>query len=150
MKETLKKMAFGNFLSLAVWNMGVMALKDKSKANLIRFVLFKNGRELVSALYEAKKKFAEFLVSLEHLRIYFDGGYPVSEEIWNIVHGGIGFFSLPHDPSVSVKELIQTEHNYMLEKMEAAFETDEERRAFEDFTEFLKDRIFVEVLLREN
>ena len=42
MKETLKKMAFGNFLSLVVWNMGVMALADKSKAPLIRFVLFKN------------------------------------------------------------------------------------------------------------
>jgi len=101
MKETLKKMAFGNFL-------------------------------------------------FERIRIYFDGGYPVSEEIWHVVHAGFAFFSLPHDPSVSVKELIQTEHNYMLEKMEAAFETDEERRAFEDFTEFLKDRIFVEVLLREN
>ena len=150
MKETLKKMAFGNFLSLAVWNMGVAALADKSKAPLIRFILFKNGRELTEALYEAKKNFTEFLDPFKRTHIYFGGGHPISEEIWNIVHSGFAFFSLPHDPNVSVKEVIKGDYGYMREKMKAAFETYEEKRAFEEFTKFLKDRIFVEVLLREN
>ena len=137
MKETLKKMAFGNFLSLAVWNMGVIALADKSKAPLIRFILFKNGRELTKALYETKKKFAEFLVPFEHIRIYFDGGYPVSEEIWNIVHGGIGFFSLLHYPNISVKEVRRRDYDYMNENMKAAFETDESKQGIEPFNNIL-------------
>lgn len=151
MTEKLKKMAFGNLLSLTIWNMGVMSLSNKSKAPLVRFILFKNGRELTAALYEAKKMFADFLAPLKRISIYFDGAYPTSEEIWHAVHAGFGFFSLPHDPGISVKELAsKDDYNYLLEKMEAAFETDEERKAFDDFTKFMKERIFVEVLLREN